>query len=145
MAREFHSASPDDTRRFGVEVAKRLSAGDVVTIQGDLGVGKSVLVRGIAAALGVTERITSPTYTIIAEYDGTLPVYHFDLYRLESDVDFELLGAEEILEGSGVSLVEWPERTPELVEQARLHVQITIGEDELRTLRYRWNDDDTGL
>lgn len=85
-----------------------------MALEGPLGAGKTTLVKGIAEALGVAEPITSPTFTIVSEYAGRLPLYHVDLYRVGSHEEIELLGLEELLYGSGVSVVEWSDKAPEL-------------------------------
>jgi tRNA threonylcarbamoyladenosine biosynthesis protein TsaE len=100
-----------ETQALGVELARDLMAGDVVLLHGDLGMGKTVLARGLATGLGVdAEEVHSPTFALIHPYRGRLPVYHIDLYRIEKDADLDELGLEEILGGDGVAIVEWAER-----------------------------------
>jgi tRNA threonylcarbamoyladenosine biosynthesis protein TsaE len=100
-----------DTFSFGRMLAPGLRAGDVVLLRGDLGAGKTVLARGIAVGLGVpAEEVRSPTFTLVNPYQGHLPVYHLDLYRIERAADLDELGLEEILGGDGVAIVEWGER-----------------------------------
>lgn len=100
-----------DTFAFGRTLAAGLRAGDVVLLRGDLGAGKTVLARGIAVGLGVpAEEVRSPTFTLVNPYQGRLPVYHLDLYRIERAADLDELGLEEILGGDGVAIVEWGER-----------------------------------
>jgi tRNA threonylcarbamoyladenosine biosynthesis protein TsaE len=100
-----------DTFSFGRTLAAGLRAGDVVLLRGDLGAGKTVLARGIAVGLGVpAEEVRSPTFTLVNPYQGRLPVYHLDLYRIERAADLDELGLEEIFGGDGVAIVEWGER-----------------------------------
>jgi len=109
---EFLSNSPEDTFSLGQRIASHLSAGTVVGLQGELGSGKTFLVKGIAKALGITETITSPTYTIISEYPSSPVLYHIDAYRLVNDEDFENAGGIEVINSGGISLIEWSERIP---------------------------------
>jgi len=100
-----------DTFSFGRTLAAGLRAGDIVLLRGDLGAGKTVLARGIAVGLGVpAEEVRSPTFTLVNPYQGRLPVYHLDLYRIERAADLDELGLEEIFGGDGVAIVEWGER-----------------------------------
>lgn len=105
------SRSEDDTRAFGVRLAAVLEAGDLVGLRGELGAGKTCLVRGLAEGLGIpSARVRSPTFTLIGEYSGgRLPLYHLDLYRLEP-TDVDRLALREYLDGDGVCVVEWFER-----------------------------------
>jgi tRNA threonylcarbamoyladenosine biosynthesis protein TsaE len=109
---ELFSDSPQETEAIGVRIASKLSPGAIVALRGDIGAGKTCLVKGIARGLGVTDTVTSPTYTIVSEYRGNIPVFHIDAYRLSGDDDFEGTGALELLGGNGVALVEWSERIP---------------------------------
>ncbi|MEE9291927.1 MAG: tRNA (adenosine(37)-N6)-threonylcarbamoyltransferase complex ATPase subunit type 1 TsaE [Acidobacteriota bacterium] len=103
--------SESETTRAGVELAADLAPGDVVLLIGDLGLGKTVLARGIAAGLGVDpSEVHSPTFTLVNQYQGRVPVHHVDLYRIERESDLGELGLEEILGGEGVAIVEWGER-----------------------------------
>jgi tRNA threonylcarbamoyladenosine biosynthesis protein TsaE len=94
----------------------------VLALRGGLGAGKTCLARGVAAGLGVSEQVSSPTYTIISEYQGRLPFYHIDAYRLQSAGDFADIGGEDILYGEGLALVEWSER----IESAIPHSAIRL-------------------
>jgi len=123
---EFRSDSPDDTFSLGRRIASCLCAGSVVALQGELGSGKTYLVKGIAKGLGVTETITSPTYTIISEYNSSPVLYHIDAYRLSDDDDFENSGGREILNSGGISLIEWSERIPKSIPKDAITVIITI-------------------
>jgi len=92
---------------LGFEMGSTLKAGDVLAFQAPLGAGKTTLTKGIGKALGVQEEITSPTFTIISEYEGRIPLFHMDFYRIDDEEELELLGVEEFFYGSGVCVVEW--------------------------------------
>ncbi len=110
MIREQITSSEEETFRIGLEIGKQAHPGDVIALSGELGSGKTVLAKGIAGGLEVTDDITSPTFTLLEIYDGRLPFYHFDLYRIESGEEMDQLFFEEYWEGSGVSVIEWAER-----------------------------------
>ncbi|MDR1177586.1 MAG: tRNA (adenosine(37)-N6)-threonylcarbamoyltransferase complex ATPase subunit type 1 TsaE [Spirochaetaceae bacterium] len=132
------SASPLETFEIGEELAARLWRGSVVALRGKLGAGKTQFVKGLARGLGISDRITSPTYTIISEYEGTMPLYHMDAYRLRSEEEFVQAGGEELFYGNGVSVVEWSERIEGLIPGDAVLVEIDItGSEERRvTIRY---------
>lgn len=110
-ARSILSRKEDETRAAGESLAATLGRGDTVLLTGDLGMGKTVFARGIAAGLGVDEeQVRSPSFTLVNPYSGRLPVYHVDLYRIEKVEDMDELGLLEILGGDGVAIVEWAER-----------------------------------
>lgn len=126
----FVSGSVEETERIGAELAQRLPAGSVVAFSGDLGAGKTAFVRGMARGLGIRERITSPTFTIVNEYEGgTCPLFHFDLYRLGGEDELFDIGWEDYLARGGISAVEWSERAPEAMEGS-VCVDISRGEQE---------------
>ena len=125
------SHGPSDTERLGRELAARLSAGSVVAFTGDLGAGKTAFTRGLAAGLGVTDRVTSPTFTIVNEYGGgRLPLFHFDLYRLTSPEELYDIGWEDYLRRDGVCAVEWSENVADALEDGCIRVDIRRGEAE---------------
>ncbi len=132
MLRVTNSAA--ETRAMGEELSARLKAGDVVILEGELGAGKSELARGIAKGLGVTETVTSPSFTILNVYEsGRCPLYHFDWYRLESEEELYELGMDEYLGGDGVAVVEWAERCPEAVPEGALRITLeNTGEEQRR-------------
>lgn len=105
-----HTTSAEQTERLGEYIGSRLSKGDVIAFQGTLAAGKTTMTKGIARGLGIDENVTSPTFTLISEYRGRLPLYHMDVYRLDSTDDFVNLGVEELLYGDGVCVVEWSEK-----------------------------------
>jgi tRNA threonylcarbamoyladenosine biosynthesis protein TsaE len=120
------SRSPEETVAAGERLGRSLKPGSVIALRGTLGAGKTCLTKGIAGFLGVTEEVTSPTYTIISEYRGKFPFYHIDAYRLSGDDDFTALGGEEILYGKGVSVIEWSERIPGSIPPYAVNVELEI-------------------
>ena len=130
---DYLSNSVEETEALGAELAGRLEPGDVVAFTGDLGAGKTAFVRGLARGLGVQDRVTSPTFTIVNEYEGgRLPLFHFDLYRLGSADELFDIGWEDYLARGGVCAVEWSERMEELLEPGTIRVDLRRGEDESR-------------
>jgi tRNA threonylcarbamoyladenosine biosynthesis protein TsaE len=121
----------EETNTFGQQLAELLQPGDLITMEGDLGAGKTTLTKAIGAGLGVTRTINSPTFTIIKEYEGRLPLYHMDVYRLEnSDED---IGFEEYFSGEGVTIVEWAQFIEDYLPKDRL--ELTLKHDgEARTI-----------
>jgi len=127
---------------LGAQIAAGLSAGDTVALNGDLGAGKTVLARGILQALGVTEPVPSPTFTLVQHYDTPrLSIDHFDLYRLEAESELDQLGLEDALTG-GAALIEWPEKAGARLSHDALHVELeTTGRNGRRAKIYgpsRW-------
>lgn len=114
--REIHIKNEEETRAFGHALADELEPNDVLALIGDLGVGKTSLTKYIAEGLGVTEAVTSPTFTIVAEHhSGRMPLYHFDVYRLESGAEMMDIGCDEYFDGGGVSIVEWADKVAEIL------------------------------
>ncbi len=116
--------SAAETQRFGQKLARQLNPGDLVCLSGGLGAGKTCLVQGIARGLQVKDYVNSPTFKIINEYAGKMPVYHFDLYRLEGLTDLQGLGYEEYFYGQGVSLVEWAEKITPFLPKQYLRIEL---------------------
>lgn len=119
-----------ETRGLAARLAELLRPGDVILLEGELGTGKTVFVRGLAEALGVRERVLSPTFTLAREYRGRLALYHLDAYRLEGPMDLYDLGVEEVLEGEGVLIVEWGDRVRDFFREGYLRVVMSYGDDE---------------
>ena len=130
---EYITHSPEETEAIGEKLAKNLAPGTVLAFRGDLGAGKTAFTRGLGRGLGCTERVTSPTYTIVNEYtSGRLPLFHFDMYRLRSSEDLFDIGWEDYLERGGVCAVEWSENVADALDGA---IWITIektGDDSRR-------------
>ena len=112
MSKSFETHSPSETLRLGEKIGQLLEAGDIVFLFGDLGAGKTTLTQGIARGLGVAkeEYVRSPTFTLVNEYRGRTPVFHIDLYRIDSPSELDDLGLEEIFLGQGICIVEWAEK-----------------------------------
>ena len=124
----YTSNSPADTEAFGERLAQRLRPGDVVAFTGTLGMGKTALTRGLARGLGYRGRVTSPTFTIVNEYDGRIPLFHFDMYRLKTSDELYDIGWDDYLERGGVCAVEWSERVADALPTDAVRVDIARGE-----------------
>lgn len=131
--------SVDETRALGAAVAALAQPGDVVVLAGDLGAGKTAFVQGFSRGLGITERVTSPTFTLVHVYEGgRLPVHHLDVYRLDQLSEATDLGLAEMLDGGGVVLVEWGDAIIPVLPHDLLEVRLTFGEgDDDRTLTFQ--------
>jgi tRNA threonylcarbamoyladenosine biosynthesis protein TsaE len=121
------SKSPEETAKLGAMLGGILAGGDLVALTGTLGAGKSVMARGILRAVGVEGDIPSPSFVIVAQYEGRLPANHIDLYRVGSDGEALGLGLEDLLGGDSVSVMEWAEKTEDLLPAARFEVLIEPG------------------
>lgn len=118
------TSSPEETTGVGEKLGALLRTGDMICLNGDLGAGKTRFAQGVARGLGIDGPVTSPTFTLINEYHGRLPLYHMDVYRLGDSLEMEDLGYEEYFYGDGVTLVEWAERVKELLPEERLDIYI---------------------
>ncbi len=136
---EHYSSSVQETEALGRALAQHLTPGTVVAFTGDLGAGKTAFVRGMAQGLGIAQRVTSPTFTIVNEYEGgRLPLFHFDMYRLGSADDLFDIGWEDFLRRGGVCAVEWSETVQEALDADTIYVDIRRGaEDNQRVLTIR--------
>lgn len=125
----YYTRSSGETETLGARLAHLLKAGDVITLEGDLGAGKTTFTKGLAKGLGITRVVNSPTFTIIKEYAGSLPLYHMDVYRLEdSDED---LGFDEYFEGDGVTVIEWAKFIQDFLPEQYLAITIKhVNENE---------------
>ncbi|MDR0641140.1 MAG: tRNA (adenosine(37)-N6)-threonylcarbamoyltransferase complex ATPase subunit type 1 TsaE [Treponema sp.] len=136
---EFSSASPEETEALGERLALKLGPGSVLALRGPLGAGKTCFAKGLARGLGVEEEVTSPTYTIVSEYEAQLkdplPFYHIDAYRLNGEDDFEALGGRELLYGGGICLIEWSERIETALPPRTIRVEIEITGGNSRIIR----------
>ena len=122
----FKTTSPEQTERFGRELAKSFCGGDVIALTGDLGAGKTCLTRGIADGLGSTAHVSSPTFTIVNEYEGgRLMLFHFDTYRLSGPDDFLMSGLDEYFYRGGVCVIEWSDIIEELLPEGTIRMKIT--------------------
>lgn len=132
------SGSAAATIRIGKAIARHACKGDIVCLCGQLGAGKTVLAKGIAAGLGIAQgKVVSPTFVLIREYPhARLPLYHFDLYRLESPSDILVLGYEEYFYDDGVTVVEWADRLKYLLPEEHLRIELSIRKDKKRILAF---------
>ena len=120
----------EETQKIAADFAKTLKEGDVLCMYGDLGVGKTAFVQGLAKGLGIDEPITSPTFTIVNEYSGTLPLYHFDVYRIADSDEMYEIGYEEYVYGDGVSVIEWPQLIDDILPEKRYDIEIAKDYDK---------------
>jgi tRNA threonylcarbamoyladenosine biosynthesis protein TsaE len=132
---EIVSGSPDETFDIGRRIAAFLLPGSTVALNGVLGSGKTYLTKGIAFGLGIDENITSPTYTIINEYQASCAFYHIDVYRLNGDRDFEDIGGNEIIESGGICVIEWSEKIPKSLPDEKITINMEITGHSSRLIR----------
>ena len=127
---------PEETFEVGRTIGMNAKPGQIYTLTGDLGVGKTVFTQGVAAGLGITEPVNSPTFTIIQEYeDGRLPFYHFDVYRIGDLEEMEEIGYDDYFFGQGICLIEWAELIEEILPEKR--IEVTIEKDLEKCFEYR--------
>ena len=127
---EFITNSPQETEALGQKLGQKLPAGTVIAYRGDLGAGKTAFTRGLARGLGITDPVTSPTYTIVNEYlGGRVPLFHFDMYRLHSADDLFDIGWDDYLERQGICAVEWSENVEEALENPLIVTICKTGEE----------------
>ena len=122
----FHTSSAQETVDLGQRLGAYFKKGDVVALQGSLAAGKTTITKGIALALGITDTITSPTFCLISEYQGKMPLYHFDVYRLQGADDFANLGAEDMIYGDGVCLIEWSEKIMDELPKKTIIISLNV-------------------
>jgi tRNA threonylcarbamoyladenosine biosynthesis protein TsaE len=133
MEKKFTTTSPEQTIVAGKEFVSELKPGDVVCLYGELGAGKTHFVKGMAAGLGIDQdEVHSPTFTLIHEYLGDLPLYHFDCYRMESPQEALEIGVEEYFYGDGICVIEWPERIETLIPPEAIRVSILAPDKNTR-------------
>ena len=133
----FKSNSAEDTFAFGQKLGREAVPGEIICLDGDLGVGKTVFTQGFAAGLGIDDYVNSPTFNIVKEYEGgRLPLYHFDVYRIGDPSEMEEIGYEDYFYGQGVSIIEWPGQIEELLPKearwVRIRKDLTKGFDYRR-------------
>ncbi|MBQ3118467.1 MAG: tRNA (adenosine(37)-N6)-threonylcarbamoyltransferase complex ATPase subunit type 1 TsaE [Clostridia bacterium] len=132
---KYISHSAEDTTRIAAEFAHNLTPGDVVLLYGEMGVGKTVFTNGLCRALGACDFATSPTFTVVNEYDGgDFPVYHFDMYRIEDEDELYELGFDDYLNAGGVCIIEWPENIPNWLPKKNIRVDISKDSETSRTI-----------
>ena len=134
------TVSPEETRAVGEALAALLRPGDVISLTGDLGAGKTTFVQGAARALGVEDPVLSPTFTLVREYRGRAPIYHLDLYRLERIQDVLDLGFEELVDRRAIVFIEWGDAIDPLLPPEQLQVELTLPtEGDRRLLELTWH------
>ena len=126
----FKTENPEETQTLGEKLGKTLNRGDVIALVGDLGTGKTCLTQGIARGIGIApdEVVNSPSYILINEYNGDIPIYHIDLYRLENSEEIAELGLSEYIEGDGICIIEWAERMSDLLPDTCIKIHITLAD-----------------
>ncbi|ETP73107.1 ATPase, YjeE family [Lachnospiraceae bacterium JC7] len=120
----FESNSADETFAFGKKLGEAAKPGDIICLDGDLGVGKTVFTQGFAAGLNIDDYVNSPTFTIVKEYEGRLPLYHFDVYRIGDSSEMEEIGYEDYFYGKGVTIIEWPELILDIIPKEAHWIRI---------------------
>ncbi len=128
----------NETLKLGEIIGKSLNPGSIIALVGDLGAGKTVLVKGIAKGLGVDEEPNSPTFVIMNQYEGRIPLYHFDLYRVSSEEELFGIGYDEFFFGEGVAAVEWADRVQDIFPEHTINIEIKIpepGSEDSETIR----------
>ncbi len=124
----------EDTLALGTRIGEVCPSGTVISLRGPLGAGKTVIAKGIALALGITEAIVSPTFTLVQEYEGRFPMHHMDLYRIDSIEEFSGIGGEELLYSDGITLIEWSEKINRILPPHTIYITIGILEDQTRSI-----------
>lgn len=124
MRLNFQTNSAEETIELGKKIGSFLKGGEIFAMQGTLAAGKTTITKGIAQALNVKDEITSPTFCLISEYEGKIPLYHMDVYRLNGGEDFINLGAEDLIYGKGVSIIEWSEKIMEELPKSTIILKI---------------------
>ena len=135
---EFISYHQAQTEDIGACLAQALTGGEVLALYGGLGAGKTAFTRGLARGLGIARPVTSPTFTLLHQYKGRLALSHFDVYRLSSVEEAEDIGIDEIMQADGVTVIEWPERVEELLDDRTIVIKIEGSGDEPRVLTVLW-------
>lgn len=124
MRLTFTTNSAEETIALGRKIGGALTGGEIIAMQGTLAAGKTTMTKGIAESLGVADTITSPTFCLISEYEGRLPLYHMDVYRLDGGEDFINLGVEDMMYGNGVSIIEWSEKVMDELPRETIIIKI---------------------
>ena len=137
----FTTKTPEETIELGRKIGRLLKKGDIIAMQGTLAAGKTTITKGIAESLEIKDTITSPTFCLISEYEGKMPLYHMDVYRLDGAEDFAGLGTEDMLYGEGVSIIEWSEKIMSELPKKTIILKIEPKEDGSREISLEnWNN-----
>ena len=135
MTLSLHTTSREETIQLGQKIGSKLKKGDILAMQGTLAAGKTTITKGIALALGVKEDITSPTFCLISEYEGNMPLYHMDVYRLDGTEDFINLGVDDMLYGNGVCIIEWSEKIMDELPKSTIIIRLEpVGNSDERNI-----------
>ena len=132
----YHSKNTEETLEIAEAFAKRLVPGAIACLSGDLGAGKTVFAKGVCRCFGINNTL-SPTFSIINVYDGSLPVYHFDVYRINGIKEMEETGYEDYFYGGGICVIEWAEKIVEIVPQHAIWISITVNDNDGRTIKIK--------
>ena len=137
MEKVFRTEGPAETQALGEKLGKTLKPGDIIALIGDLGTGKTCLTQGIARGVGIApgEVVSSPSYILINEYNGKIPIYHVDLYRLETAAEITDLGLSEYIEGDGICIIEWAERITDGLPDTYIKIYITWEDENTRSIK----------
>ena len=135
------TSSPEETLSVAEDIGRKARPGDIIALYGDLGSGKTVMAKGIALGLDITDNVTSPTFTLMEVYRGRHTLYHFDLYRINSPGEFENLFFEEYWEGDGISVIEWPEKAESLLPKKRIDILIEYIDENRRKITIEYTGD----
>lgn len=130
----FTTKSTKETIELGRKIGRLLKKGDIIAMQGTLAAGKTTITKGIAQALDIKDTITSPTFCLISEYSGKMPLYHMDVYRLEGTEDFINLGTDDMLYGDGICIIEWSEKIMDELPEKTIILRITPNDDGSRLI-----------
>lgn len=135
---EFTSHTPQETERIGELLGSMLTRGDIIALAGELGTGKTTLVRGVAQGMGIeAQEVASPSFTLVNEYEGPLTLYHIDLYRLDNEGELLEIDYEEYIRGDGVAIIEWADRIPQAIPPESLWISLRYLDDKRREIAFQ--------
>jgi len=129
---KLHSKSDNETIKYGIKMGELLKSDQIILLSGELGAGKTKLVKGVAEGLGIKDEVNSPTFTLIHEYQGRIPLFHMDLYRLKEEEELYDIGFEEYLERDGAVIIEWPELALNLMPSDAIFINIEVSSKDSR-------------
>src|SRR6056297_1967770 len=129
---KLHSKSDNETIKYGIKMGELLKSDQIILLSGELGAGKTKLVKGVAKGLGIKDEVNSPTFTLIHEYQGRIPLFHMDLYRLKEEEELYDIGFEEYLERDGAVIIEWPELALNLMPSDAIFINIEVSSKDSR-------------